>query len=98
MSTSHRSTAYVKSISERGRAWKPDPITSQFRFIIRMAVACHEQRVPYDLAWAVQDRRMRIVSGEIDTIHRGQRYGVPLAAIGSCKPQWERNNGPFPQV
>src|SRR5258705_2788002 len=58
MSTSHRSTAYVKSISERGRTWKPDPITSQFRFIIRMAVACHEQQVPYDLAWSVEDRRM----------------------------------------
>jgi hypothetical protein len=58
MSTSHRSTAYVKSINERGRAWKPDPITSQFRFIIRMAVACHERQVPYDLAWSVKDRRM----------------------------------------
>lgn len=59
MTTStHRSTAYVKPIGERGRAWKPDPITSQFRFIVRMAVACHERQVPYDVAWSVQDRRM----------------------------------------
>jgi hypothetical protein len=59
VTTSHRSTAYVKPIAECGRTWKPDPITSQFRFIIRMAVACYEQQVPYDVAWSVQDRRMR---------------------------------------
>ena len=70
MTTSHRSTAYVKPIAERGRAWKPDPITAQFRFIVRMAVACHEQQVPYDLAWAVEDRRMRATitaTGKIPT-------------------------------
>jgi hypothetical protein len=47
----HRSCAYVKAIGDRGRAWKPDPITDQFRFIVRMAVACHAQGVPYDVAW-----------------------------------------------
>jgi len=68
--TTHRSTAYVKPIAERGRAWKPDPITAQFRFIVRMAVACHDQQVPYDLAWAVEDRRMRTTitaTGKIPT-------------------------------
>ena len=45
----HRSSAYVKAIGDRGRAWKPDPITNQFRFIVRMAYACHERSVPYDL-------------------------------------------------
>jgi hypothetical protein len=55
----HRSTAYVKAITERGRTWKPDPITRQFRFIVRMAYACHQKQVPYDLAWSVQDRTMR---------------------------------------
>jgi hypothetical protein len=54
----HRSTAYVKAITERGRTWKPDPITRQFRFIVRMAYACRERQVPYDLAWIVQDRTM----------------------------------------
>jgi hypothetical protein len=54
----HRSTAYVKAIAERGRTWKPDPITTQFRFVVRMAYACHERQVPYDVAWSVQDRRM----------------------------------------
>ena len=49
--TSHRSSAYVKAIGDRGRAWKPDPITNQFRFIVRMAYACHERNVPYDLTW-----------------------------------------------
>jgi len=56
--TRHRSTAFVKAIAERGRAWKPDPITAQFRFVVRMSVACHERGVPYDVAWGVQDRRM----------------------------------------
>jgi hypothetical protein len=68
--TSHRSCAFVKSIGERGRAWKPDPITAQFRFIVRMAVACHDLNVPYDLAWAVENRRMRATitaTGKIPT-------------------------------
>jgi len=71
MTTStHRSTAFVKPIAECGRAWKPDPITAQFRFIVRMAVACHDHQVPYDLAWAVEDRRMRATitaTGKIPT-------------------------------
>jgi hypothetical protein len=56
MSTSvhiHRSTAYVKPIEERGRAWKPDPITNQFRFIVRMAYACHENGTPFVLTWGL---------------------------------------------
>jgi hypothetical protein len=55
----HRSTAYVKSIGDRGRAWKPNPITAQFRFIIRMAVACHERNVAYDLTWERHESVMR---------------------------------------
>ena len=47
----HRSTAYVKPIGERGTARKPDPITNQFRFVVRMAYACHERNVPYELTW-----------------------------------------------
>lgn len=57
--TSHRSSAYVKAISDRGRAWKPDPITNQFRFIVRMAYACHERHVPYDLTWDRAESVMR---------------------------------------
>jgi hypothetical protein len=56
--TRHQSSAYVKAIAERGRTWKPDPITAQFRFIVRLAVACHERQVPYDVAWSVRDRMM----------------------------------------
>ena len=48
--TRHRSSAYVQSTAIRGRS----PITDQFRFIIRMAVACDAQRVPYTVQW---DRR-----------------------------------------
>ena len=55
---SHRSTAYVKPINLRGRAWKPHPITNQLRFVIRMAYACHEQNVPYDLTWVRRDSLM----------------------------------------
>jgi hypothetical protein len=47
----HRSSAYVKVIGDRGRASKPDPITNQFRFVVRMAYACHAANVPYDLTW-----------------------------------------------
>jgi len=57
--TSHRSTAYVKAIGDRGRAWKPDPITSQFRFIVRMAYACHERNMSYDLTWDRHESVMR---------------------------------------
>ncbi|MGC2162583.1 MAG: hypothetical protein WA634_11785, partial [Silvibacterium sp.] len=57
--TSHRSSAFVKAIGDRGRAWKPDPITNQFRFIVRMAYACHERNVPYDLTWNRQESVMR---------------------------------------
>ncbi len=71
MTTSmHRSSAYVKPITERGRGWKPDPITAQFRFIVRMAAACHDQHLPYDVAWAVENRRMRATitaTGKIPT-------------------------------
>jgi|HubBroStandDraft_6_1064221.scaffolds.fasta_scaffold204518_2 hypothetical protein len=49
----HRSTAYVKPIDQRGRAWKADPITSQFRFLIRLAVACHENGTPFVLTWGL---------------------------------------------
>jgi hypothetical protein len=52
---SHRSKAFVKPINQRGRAWKPDPITNQFRFVIRMAVACNEHNVPYVLVWGITD-------------------------------------------
>jgi hypothetical protein len=57
--TSHRSSAYVKAIGDRGRAWKPDPITNQFRFVVRMAYACHERNVSYDLTWDRHESVMR---------------------------------------
>src|SRR4051812_35482171 len=57
----HRSTAYVKAITERGGSWKSEPITRQFRFIVRMAYACYQRQVPYDLAWTVHDCRMQAI-------------------------------------
>lgn len=51
MST-HRSTAFVKSLNDR--VWQRgtfEPITPQFRFVVRMAYACHAENVPYDLTW-----------------------------------------------
>ena len=68
--TSHRSTAYVKAIGDRGRPWKPEPITNQFRFIVRMAYACHERNVPYDLTWERHESVMRATitaTGDIPT-------------------------------
>ena len=66
----HRSVAYVKPINERGRAWKPEPITSQFRFVVRMAYACHDRQVPYVLTWGLADGVMSaaiLVTGDIPT-------------------------------
>jgi hypothetical protein len=86
--TYHRSTAYVKPIAERGRAWKPDPITAQFRFIVRMAVACHEKQVPYDVAWAVEDRRMRATITAAGTIPTPKALPKPPKAkpVSDWKP------------
>ena len=69
--TRHRSTAYVQGIAERGRGWKPAPITDQFRFVVRMAYACHAEGVAYDVAWVKHgDSAMRATitaSGKIPT-------------------------------
>jgi hypothetical protein len=58
--TTHRSTAYVKSSDARYHWRKPEPITNQFRFIVRMAYACHERELPYDLTWNLTDGVMRV--------------------------------------
>jgi hypothetical protein len=51
MST-HRSKAYVYSLNRRMHRYGAfEPITSQFRFVVRMAYACHAQHVSYDLKW-----------------------------------------------
>ena len=51
MST-HRSTAFIKSLNDRiGNRSKFEPITTQFRFVIRMAYACRNSGVPYDVQW-----------------------------------------------
>jgi hypothetical protein len=52
MST-HRSTAYVHSLNRRVRRYGVfEPITPQFRFVVRMAYACQARNVTYDLTWA----------------------------------------------
>src|SRR5438067_11875230 len=88
----HRSTAYVKAITERGGIWKPDPITPQFRFIVRMAYACHERQVPYDLAWSVQDRTMHATitaTGAIPTPKRLPKPPTPKV-VSDWKPSiWD---------
>jgi hypothetical protein len=70
ITATHRSTAYVKPIPERGRSWKADPITAQFRFVVRMAHACHERGVSYDLTYSRAGSMMRATvaaTGEIPT-------------------------------
>jgi hypothetical protein len=64
----HRSTAYVKPIGERGTARKPEAITNQFRFVVRMAVACCECNVPYDLTWSLVDGVMGATITAMGTI------------------------------
>ena len=51
----HRSSAFVKSSQVRYHWRKPEPITPQFRFVLRMAYACDQQHVPYELEWVVRD-------------------------------------------
>ena len=69
--TTHRSTAFVKSLNDR--VWQRgafEPITPQFRFIVRMAYGCHTHGVPYDVAWRFFDGRMSatvIVTGNVPT-------------------------------
>lgn len=79
---SHRSTAYVKAINARGRAWKPDPITNQFRFVVRMAYACHERDVPYVLTWGLADGMM---SATIQV--SGDRIPTPKPLPKAPKPK-----------
>jgi hypothetical protein len=89
---SHRSTAYVKPINQRGRAWKPDPITNQFRFIVRMAYACHERDVPYVLTWGLVDSVMSAtiqVSGDIP-MPKPLPKAPKLKVVADWKPSiWE---------
>jgi hypothetical protein len=91
MSTSvqtHRSTAYVKPINARGRAWKPDPITNQFRFIVRMAYACHENGTPFVLTWGLADG---VMSATITATGDNIPMPKPLPKAPKLKPvqQWK---------
>lgn len=46
----HRATVYIPGIEGRG-GWKPQPISGQFRYVIRLAYACSELGLPYSLSW-----------------------------------------------
>jgi hypothetical protein len=88
----HRSTAYVKAITERGGAWKPDPITKQFRFILRMAYACYQKQVPYHLSWSVQDRKMHATITATGAIPTPKALPKPpkVKLVADWKPSiWE---------
>jgi hypothetical protein len=62
MST-HRSTAYLHSLNRRVHRYCAfEPITPQFRFVIRMAYACHVQNVPYEITWLRGDDGMMIAT------------------------------------
>jgi hypothetical protein len=84
----HRSTAFVKPINLRGRGWKPDPITNQFRFIVRMAYACHENGVPYVLTWGLADG---VMSATITASGENIPMPKPLPKPSKPKPisQWK---------
>ncbi len=52
----HRSVAYVHSLNRRVHRYGVfERITPQFRFVIRMAYACHAQNVPYEITWLRAD-------------------------------------------
>ena len=50
----HRSMAIIQDFAARrhGYGGKTEPISKQFRFIVRMAYACHQRGVPYNVLWA----------------------------------------------
>ncbi len=83
MSASHRSTAYVKAVDQRGRSWKPDPITSQFRFVVRMAFACHERDVPYVLTWGLADG---VMAATVEVSGLNVPMPKPLPKAPKAKP------------
>lgn len=86
---SHRSVAYVKPIDQRGRSWKPDSITAQFRFIVRMAYACNERDVPYVLTWGLADGVMAAtiqVSGEKIPVPKPLPKASKLKIVAVWKP------------
>jgi hypothetical protein len=89
----HRSTAFVKPLNQRGRTWKPDPITNQFRFIVRMAYACHERDVPYVLTWGLADGVMAAtihVSGDQVPMPKPLPKAPKLKLVADWKPSiWE---------
>lgn len=85
----HRSTAYVHAIADRGQGWKPDPISSQFRFIVRMAAACHACGVPYDVEWAHEYfTRMRVTITAAGAIPTPKPLPKPprLKLVSTWKP------------
>ena len=79
----HRSTAYVKPIDQRGRAWKPDPITNQFRSIVRMAYACHDRDIPCVLTWGLADG---VMSATITVAGDNIPMPKPLPKVPKPKP------------
>jgi hypothetical protein len=89
---SHRSTAFVKPIGQRGRASKPDPITNQFRFVVRMAYACHESGVPYVLTWGLAEGIMSATISASGNIPMPKPLPKPpkLKIIADWKPSiWD---------
>ena len=68
MTPRHKSTAYVKALDTRCHWRKYDPITSQFRFSVRLAYACHQAHTEYDLAWQLADGRMAVTITAIGRI------------------------------
>jgi hypothetical protein len=85
----HRSTAYVKPVDQRGRTWKPDPITNQFRFIVRMAYACSERKVPYVLTWGLANGVMAAaitVTGENIPMPKPLPKPPKLKIVADWKP------------
>jgi hypothetical protein len=54
----HRSSAYFPILLNQGRG-KADQLSTQARFVIRMALACHEAGTAYDVKWEPQGSRFK---------------------------------------
>ena len=89
----HRSVAYVKPINQRWKGHgRVDSITNQFRFVIRMAVACHEHNVPFVLVWGITDGIMSATITATGNIPMPKPLPKPpkLKIVADWKPSiWE---------
>jgi len=68
----------------------------QIRFIVRMAQACHEQHVPYDLTWIRRDSQMAATidaTGRIPVPKGYRHHPRPSPVSAGCFTRTQISSG-----